>query len=103
MALNSLVRFLGCDKLNILDINTKFIQSYIDWIELTPSNSNRVKGGRAASLYISNIKALYNKVKLEYNDEDAGIIRIPYSPSVKVKVPTVPLSRKGALRIDQIQ
>lgn len=103
VALNSLVRFLGCDKLDVLDINTKFIQSYIDWIESTPSNSNRVKGGRAASLYISNIKALYNKAKVEYNDEDTGTIRIPYSPFVKVKVPTAPLSRKRALSIDQIQ
>lgn len=103
VALNSLIKFTGRENISINEITTKFLQSYIEWIDNQPARPNRVKGERAASLYLSNIRALHNMAKTEYNDEDMGIIRIPYSPFAKFKLPRVPQSRKRALSIEQIQ
>lgn len=103
VAINSLVLFIERDKLDILEVNTKFLQSYIEWLQNKPAPSKKVKGERAVSLYLSNIRALQNRAKMEYNDEDSGIIRVPLSSFVKIKVPTPPMSRKRALTIEQLQ
>lgn len=103
IALNSLVRFVGRENIGINEITSKFLQSYVDWIEKTPPIGNRIKGDRAASLYLANIRALHNKAKAEYNDEDMGIIRIPFSPFAKIKLPRFTQPRKRALSIEQIQ
>lgn len=102
-AINSLVRFVGREDINISEITVKFLQSYVDWINQTPPNGNRVKGERAASLYLSNIRALHNRAKTEYNDEDMGVIKIPLSPFAKFKLPKIPQSRKRALSLAQMQ
>lgn len=103
ISINSLIKFTGRENISINEITTKFLQSYVEWIDNQPARPNRVKGERAASLYLSNIRALHNMAKTEYNDEDMGIIRIPYSPFAKFKLPRVPQSRKRALSIEQIQ
>lgn len=103
VALNSLVRFVGREQIKIGEITSKFLQSYVDWINATPAPEKRTKGSRAASLYLSNIRALHNKAKAEYNDEDTGIIRIPLSPFVKIKIPQAPQTKKRALTIEKIQ
>lgn len=72
-AINKLVQFIGREELNIGSINKKLIREWIAWIE---DNC----GARAATLYPSCIRAIFNVAKLEYNDEDAGIVRIPLSP-----------------------
>ena len=37
---------------------------------------NQGKGGRAVSLYMERLRAAYNRAKDEFNDEDAGVIRV---------------------------
>lgn len=96
-AINNLVRFIGNDKLNIIDINKKFIRDWIDWIL---ENC----GERAATLYPSCIRAIFNIAKVEYNDEDAGIVRIPLSPfkGVILKEAST-VSSKRALDVDDFR
>lgn len=103
IALNSLMRFVGREKVGIHEITAKFLQTYVVWLNALPAKANREKGERAASLYLSYIRALHNKAKNEYNDEDTGIIRIPFSPFTKFKLPRAPQTRKRALTIEQIQ
>lgn len=103
IALNSLVKFTGREKIDIHEITAKFLQSYVVWLNALPARANREKGERAASLYLSYIRALHNKAKNEYNDEDMGVIRIPFSPFTKFKLPRVPQTRKRALTIEQVQ
>jgi len=101
--LNSLETYLGRDTLDISEINVSFLKRYVDWIESKPAPSKREKGERAVSLYLSNIRALHNMAKDEYNDEDNGIINIPLSPFAKFKVPKSPVTRKRAVPIETIQ
>lgn len=102
-ALNSLIRFVQSDTISIHDITQGFMQRYIDYLVSMPALPNKVRGKRAQSSYPSAIRALHNKAKEKYNDEDAGIIRIPLSPFAKLKIPKVELSRKRALGIEKIQ
>lgn len=53
--------------------------------------------------YISVIHNVFSAAKLKYNDEDAGIIKIPNNPFVKYKYPKKPVNRKKSTdkRTDQ--
>ena len=52
---------------------------------------------------MSKIQALFNRAKLEYNDEDAGLIRISNNPFAKYKIPKQPITRKRSLTDEQIR
>lgn len=101
--LNALTKFTDRESLNISEITVRFLNDFVNWIETRPVNPKRKKGQRAASLYLSNLRALHNMAKNEFNDEDAGIINIPFSPFAKFKVPSTPLTRKRALSADAIK
>ena len=100
VAINSLVRFVGRESISIREITVSFLERWIKWIGEQPSCS---KSGRAMSLYVSQLRAIHNRAKREFNDEDAGIIRIPYSPFNKVEIPRVPVARKRALSVDSLR
>lgn len=102
-AINSLVRFLGDEHLPIAGVTVQLLEDYCTWLKKIPPRKNRVKGERAPSLYLGNIRILHNKAKDLYNDEDAGIIRIPLSPFKKFKVPKPPVTRKRSITIEQLQ
>lgn len=110
---NALRRFIMRDDLDISEISASFLRSFERFIESEPSQrgSNRktkqketeTKGGRAVSLYLSCIRAIHNKAKTEYNDEDRGLIRIPYSPFKNFKIKPQPKTKKRALPVETIQ
>lgn len=101
VALNNLVKFVGREQISIHEITSQFVKDWIDWIKVQPDRTNRKKGERAQSLYPSNLRALHNMAKDEFNNEDLGIIRIPLSPFKKL--PKVPVSRKRALDLKQLR
>lgn len=102
-ALNAVVRFTKRESLDIAEINTKFVASFVDFLqhEKTPTNPNPRK--RTPSLYYSKIQTLHNIAKDEFNDEEAGIIRIPLSPFVKVKKPACPKTEHSSLSLAQLR
>jgi integrase len=97
IALNNLVKYIGRNTLSVHEITFRFIQNWIDWIKSTS------KGGRAESLYPSNIRALHNRAKNEFNDEEIGLICIPLSPFKKIKLPNLPETKHRALTTEQIR
>lgn len=105
VAINNLVRFVGRDSVSIKEITVKFINDWIKWIKENPARSKPEAnhGERAQSLYISQLRAIHNRAKKEFNDEDAGVIRIPYSPFSHIDFPKLPATRKRALTVEQIQ
>ncbi len=103
VALNSLIRFAGRDEVSIKEITVKFLSDWIAWIAAQPPRRNCKKGDRAQSLYLAQLRAMYNRAKKEFNDEEAGIIRIPFSPFNKVDIPKPSLSRKRALTVEQMR
>lgn len=103
VAINSLCRFTGRESVGIKEITVRFITDWIEWIAAQPPRKNRKKGDRAQSLYPAQLRAMYNRAKKEFNDEAAGIIRIPFSPFNKVEMPKPSISRKRALTVEQVR
>lgn len=101
VAINNLVKFVGRESISIHEINSKFVSDWIDWIKKQPAPSKKKKGERAQSSYPSCLRAIHNRAKSDFNDEDSGIIRIPLSPFKKL--PKIPVSRKRALEINQVK
>ena len=99
VAINSMIRFAGRDKIQISEITAKFLREWIDWIYAQPT----IKKGFAAHNYLNRMRAIHNKAKKEFNDEDAGIIRIPNSPFLHIDFPKQPATRKRALSVEQIR
>lgn len=100
-AINNLVKFVGRESISIHEITAKFVQDWIAWIIEQPARTNRKKGERAQSLYPSNLRALHNRAKEEFNNEDMGVINIPLSPFKKI--PKVVPTRKRALDVNQLR
>ena len=103
VAINSLCRFVGRESVSIKEITVQFLTDWITWIAAQPPRKNCKKGDRAQSLYLAQLRAMYNRAKKEFNDEEAGIIRIPFSPFNKVEIPKPSLSRKRALTVEQLR
>lgn len=102
-AINSLIRFTG-NKLNVKDLNSAFLQDFEAFIRKKPDNEKNSKGMvRAPSLYMSCIRAIHNRLKSHYNNEDIGLIRVPYSPFAKYKIPKEQITRKRAIDADKIK
>ncbi|MBF0649137.1 phage integrase SAM-like domain-containing protein [Dysgonomonas sp. GY75] len=111
--LSALKRFVKREKLDISEINTNFLREFEQFIATEPSQrgNNRkkakkepeAKGGRAVSKYLACVRAMHNMAKEEFNDEDRGIINIPFSPFKKYKLKPQPKTRKRALPLALIQ
>lgn len=111
--LNSLKRFTKRESLDISEINTNFLREFERFVASEPSQRgyNRkkprkeleAKGGRAVSKYLACIRAIHNMAKEEFNDEDRGIINIPFSPFKKYRLKPLPKTRKRALPVASIQ
>jgi integrase len=102
IALNNLEKYVGRSTLSIHEITSGFVTKWIQWLKERPE-TNRKRGGRAESLYPSNIRALHNLAKREFNEEETGIIKIPLSPFSKVKLPSLPEKRERAISIEQVR
>ena len=102
-AVGSLKRFIHKETLDISEITVKFLNDYVVWLDNQPTANNHKKGNRAKSLYPTIIRTIHNLAKNEYNNEDFGVINIPQSPFAKFKVPKMPITKKRALSINNIQ
>ena len=105
--LNCLQRFIKRENLDILEINTVFLDKFKRFIESEPSQMGSTrkfdkkklpeKVTRAVSLYLGFLRSIHNKAKKDYNQEDIGVILIPFSPFKYFKIGKQPPSRKRAL------
>lgn len=99
VAINSLVKYLGREKVSIKEVTVKMLKSWVAWI----LDQETCKAGFAPHNYISRLRAIHNMAKKEFNDEDAGIIRIPNSPFSHIDIPKEPVPEKRALTIKQMK
>ncbi|MDP3445702.1 MAG: phage integrase SAM-like domain-containing protein [Ignavibacteria bacterium] len=104
-ALNSLVEFLGTDKIDINDVKSSLLKEYSSWYlkrHKTKKNIKKGTGERGLELYLTNFKTIISLAKKEFNDEDEGIIRVRVSPFNKLKLPKVEKPKKRALSVENI-
>lgn len=75
-ALNAFAKYLGRDECDISEVTTAELRKFVAWC---PAGS--------AGPYLSKLHHVHDQAKARYNDEDAGVVRIPRSPFDGVRVP----------------
>lgn len=89
---NSLVRYIGRDTMDVRELTYGFLDSY-----------TKTLTGRTPSLYVSSLRHVFRWCRMRYNAEERGIIRIPYNPFERFRVPRQPTAEKRALPADTIR
>lgn len=113
IALNALERFFG-HKPDISEISVRNLRAFEEFIRNEKvikvnritgerKESKRVKKGRAASLYLSNVRHIYKCARIEFNDPDKGLFPIPVDPFEYFSVPKTPASRHRHIPVETIQ
>ncbi len=99
-AINSLIRFTGREQVSIFEITVSFLKAWCEWMK---TNVSRGNGESASYMYTTTLKTMYRRAKREFNDEDAGIIRIPNSPFEHFVIPNAPIPDKRSLSIEELR
>lgn len=97
--INNLVKFAGMEQISIFDITSGFLSDWVQWMD----GQKTMTSGHSKHNYPSRLRAIHNRAKMEFNDDDAGIIRIPNNPFVRFKIPPLPPVRKRAITLDQLK
>ena len=110
-ALNSFIRFLGKEELEIKKITVDLLEHYRDYIikvrkervKTLQAEGKRVPSNRCLSLYLMSLRHLYGEAQRFYNKPDKGLIRIPHTPFEYFKMPKQEATRKRAVTPQQIK
>lgn len=110
-AINALVRFVGKEELDINLITLDFLEQFKAFLigerdartKKLMQQGKRVTSNRTLSLYLVNIKKLFNEAKRKFNKKDKNLILIPNSPFEDFKIPKQEATRKRAIPADIIK
>lgn len=110
-ALNSFIRFLGKEELEIKKITVDLLEQYRDYIikvrkervKTLQAEGKRVPSNRCLSLYLMSLRHLYGEAQRFYNKPDKGLMRIPHTPFEYFKIPKQEATRKRAVTPQQIK
>ena len=92
------------DKITFSDITASFMLNFEKFLLNSESRNGTGKiSYSGVRLYAGAIQTLFKLAKLEYNDEDKGLIRISNNPFAKYKIPSAPTTRKRAVSADIIR
>lgn len=101
-----LKEFVGGCALSPLDIKSKFLSDFQDFLK-TPIRRDAVARGarsnRTVLNIITDIQVIFNLMRDRYNDEDTGEIRIPNNPFRKLVKVVPKKTRNRNLSIEQIR
>ena len=110
-ALNSFIRFLGKEELEIKKITVDLLEQYRDYIikvrkervKALQAEGKRVPSNRCLSLYLMSLRHLYGEAQRFFNKPDKGLMRIPHTPFEYFKIPKQEATRKRAVSPQQIK
>lgn len=110
-ALNSFIRFLGKEELEIKKITVDLLEQYSDYIinvrnervKALQAEGKRVPSNRCLSLYLMSLRHLYGEAQRFYNKPDKGLMRILHTPFEYFKIPKQEATRKRAVTPQQIK
>lgn len=103
-AINSLKRFTGEECINVQRVNYNFLTDYSEFlIKEAQEMDENIKVPRSVSLYCGAIRHLLNEMKLRFNDEDNGIIRITVNPFARFKIQKEDTPAQRVLTVEQLR
>ena len=114
VALNALLRYFKGRHPDISEITVRNLRGFaeyilaedvvkVNWRSGRRKTIKKKKGGRAASLYLSNIRHIYKSARMEYNDPDLGLFPIPNDPFEYFTLPKAPSSKHKDIPVEVIQ
>ena len=114
-AANALSRYMNGHTLYVNDITVKFLRNYEEFIKNEPRmvssfhtgvvrETKTLKGEcRAVSQYLGCIRHVYNLARMEFNEPDRDIYRIPNNPFEYYSVPRQPAPKRRNKKKEFIQ
>ncbi len=109
-SLNAFIAFYGSERIGIRDIKSKTLEGFMVYLssrKITIHGQygmpDAVRSMELGSInnYLRGIRALYNKAKRRFNNDDFDIIRIPNNPFSRITIPEYVRKRKN-LSLDDI-
>ena len=102
-ALMWLKRYAG-ENVLLSDINRKFLQGLLDFIEDNKTNAHRSVTGDTIAPYVFNkLGAIYRAARNEFNDEELEITRLPFDPFAKIEIKQPPQPEKRAISAEKMR
>ena len=112
VAMNCLVRFFGYHP-DISEITVRNMRSFEDYIRKEKNmvyhadvglvEGEGTKSERAVNMYTGAVRAIYKRARMEFNDPDLGIMRIPVDVFEYYKVPKVPPAEHRDIPMEWVQ
>lgn len=112
VAMRCLVRYFGHEP-DISEITVRAMRGFEDYIRKERKKvyhvgrglveGEGVKSERAVNMYTGAVRAVYKRARLEFNDPDLGIMRIPNDVFEYYKVPRVPPTPHRDLPVEVVQ
>ena len=91
LAYQHLERYAGTKQVMFSHLTSAFINGWIKELSST---------ARAKEMYPVCVRQIFKQALIEYNDYDAGIIRITTNPWVKIKIPKADTPEKKAITLE---
>lgn len=105
--IKAIKNFTKSDKLDVLNIDSNFLaklENYLLEGDKTTKPIRKPMSAGGINTYMRSFRALHNKMKDHYNDEELGIIRIPRSPFKTYKIKAVKRRQQGkSLTVEEMR
>ena len=114
VAVRCLVRYFGHEP-DISEITVKSMRGFEEFIRNEPrmvyhigkdelmKKKDKKKGERAVSQYLSAMRSLYRAARMEFNEPDLGVFRIPIDPFDYYQVPRPPVPEHRDIPAEWVQ
>ena len=113
VALRTLVRYFGHNP-DISEITVRSMRGFEDFIRKEPRmvyyinkgevrESKKEKGGRAVSMYLGDVRAIYNRARMEFNEPDRNYFPLPIDVFEYYKVPKPPVGDHRDIPAEWVQ
>ena len=83
--------------LDVNDITPQFLKNYEQWLRDTGISPGTI------TQYMTLVRSAHNAARLQYNDEEAGVTRIPRQPFAKYKIPQPPVPVARGVDLETLQ
>ena len=83
--------------LDVNDITPQFLKNYEQWLRDTGISPGTI------TQYMTLVRSAHNAARLQYNDEEAGVTRIPRQPFTKYKIPQAPAPVARGVDLETLQ
>lgn len=114
VAMRCLVRFFGHEP-DISEITVKSMRRFEEFIRNEPrmvyhvgkdvlvTKEGMSKGGRAISQYLNAVRSVYKAARMEFNEPDIGVFRLPVDPFEYYAIPKPPVPEHRNIPAEWVQ